>query len=188
MNSLQVNQNFAGAAAQVAIHALLPLQDDSAKAAQVIPTQQLLFPYSPRAICDEIGLNWWAALKLYEDGWLSFSPEGTPRVDERQEAELRFVGSLVLAGCDRSMLASLLSSLPKPYAYHGSRLYYDWATRHWRVLPDPRANREAQFADWLDTLVDKQDVGSLTGIVELAHDALSRLRVLSAQPELRGQA
>src|SRR6478609_2692760 len=100
MNSLQANQNFAGAA-QAAIHALLPLPDDSAKAAQVIPTQQLLFPYSPRAICDEIGLNWWAALKLYEDGWLSFSPEAGGRLDETQESELRFVGALVVAGCDR---------------------------------------------------------------------------------------
>jgi hypothetical protein len=186
MESLQATQNFAGAA-QVAIHALLCVPDDCAKAARVIPTQQLLFPYSPRAICDEIGLNWWAALKLYEDGWLSFSPEGTPRLDERQEAELRFVGSLILAGCDRSMLASLLSGLPKPYAYHGSRLYYDWAARHWRLLPDPRVNREAHFADWLDTLVEKQDVGSLAGIVELAHDALARVRVVSAQPKLRGQ-
>ena len=110
------------------------------------------------------------------------------RLDERQEAELRFVGSLVLAGCDRSMLTNLLSTLPKPYAYHGSRLYYDWATRHWRLLPDPRANREAQFTDWLDSLVENQDIGSLTGIVELAHDALARVRVASAQPELRGQA
>ena len=148
MESLQANQSF-GSAAQMAIHALLPLQGDCARAAEVIPTPQLRFPYSPRAICDEIGLNWWAAIKLYEDGWLSFSPENTSRLDERQEAELRFVGSLVLAGCDRSMLAALLATLPKPYAYHGSRLYYDWAARHWRLLPDPRANREAHFADWL---------------------------------------
>lgn len=187
MDSLQANQNF-GAAAQLAIHAFLPLPDSTAQAARVFPTSQLLFPFSPRAICDEIGLNWWAALKLYEDGWLSFSPENTVRLDERQEAELRFVGSLVLAGCDRSMLTNLLSTLPKPYAYHGSRLYYDWATRHWRLLPDPRANREAQFTDWLDSLVENQDIGSLTGIVELAHDALARVRVASAQPELRGQA
>jgi hypothetical protein len=186
MNSLQANQNF-GETAQVAIHAFLPVQINSTQAARVIPTQQLLFPFSPRAICDEIGLNWWAALKLYEEGWLSFSPETTPRLDERQDAELRFVGSLVLAGCDRSMLASLLSGLPKPYAYHGSRLYYDWTARHWRVLPDPRANREAHFADWLDALVQTQDIGSLTGIVELAHDALSRVRIVSAQPELRNQ-
>jgi len=187
MDTVQANQNF-GAAAQVAIHAFLPVQNEGAQAAQVLPTQQLLFPYSPRAMCDEIGLNWWAALKLYEDGWLSFSPESTPRLDERQQAELRFVGSLVLAGCDRSMLTNLLSSLPKPYAYYGSRLYYDWAARHWRLLPDPRANREAQFTDWLDSLVEKQDIGSLSGIVELAHDALARVRVASVQPELRGQA
>jgi hypothetical protein len=184
---LQVNQNFAGAA-QVAIHALLPIQNGSPRGARVTLTQQLYFPYSPRAICDEMGLNWWAALKLHEEGWLSFSPERTARLDERQEAELRFVGALVLAGCDRTMLATLLSSLPKPYAYHGSRLYYDWAARHWRLLPDPCANREAHFADWLDTLVEQQDIGSLTGIVELAHDALSRVRVISAQPELRQQA
>jgi hypothetical protein len=184
---LQANQNFAGAA-QLAIHALLPIQNDSPQAARVIPTPQLDFHYSPRAICDEMGLNWPAALKLYEEGWLSFSPEATPRLDERQEAELRFVGSLVLAGCDYSMLASLLAGLPKPYAYHTSRLYFDWTARHWRLLPDPRANREGHFADWLDALVENQDVGSLTGIVELAHDALSRLRVISAQPELRQQA
>ncbi len=184
---LQANQNFTGAA-EIAIHAFLPIENDSPQAARVMPTQQLHFPYSPRAICDEIGLNWWAALKLHEEGWLSFSPERIARLDERQEAELRFVGSLVLAGCDRAMLATLLSGLPKPYAYHGSRLYYDWAARHWRLLPDPRADREAHFADWLDSLVEKQDIGSLTGIAELAHDALARLRVVSAQPELRQQA
>lgn len=187
MDSLQANQNF-GAAAQLAIHAFLPLPDNAAQAARVLPTPQLLFPFSPRAICDEMGLNWWAALKLYEDGWLSFSPENTARLDERQEAELRFVGSLVLAGCDRTMLVNLLSTLPKPYAYYGSRLYYDWAARHWRMLPDPRANRESQFTEWLDSLVEKQDVGSLSGIVELAHDALARVRVASGQPELRNQA
>src|SRR5436309_2710811 len=185
--NLQANQNLASAD-QVAIHALLPIPNNGAQAARVVPSQQLHFPFSPRAVCDEMGLNWWAALKLYEEGWLSFSPESTPRMDERQEAELRFVGSLVLAGCDRVMLASLLAGLPKPYAYHSSRLYYDWAARNWRLLPDPRANREAHFADWIDTLVENQDVGSLTGIVELAHDALSRLRVVSAQPELRQQA
>jgi len=187
MDSLQGNQSFAGSA-QVAIHALLPLPIDCAQVAQVLPAQQLHFPYSPRAICDEIGLNWRDALKLHEEGWLTFQPESVSRLDERQEAELRFVGSLVLAGCDRSMLSSLLATLPKPYAYQGGRLYYDWTARHWRLLPDPVANREAQFADWLDTLVEKQDIGSLSGIVELAHDALARVRDVSAQPELRRQA
>src|SRR5882724_734988 len=108
------------------------------QAARLGGAQQLLFPSTPRAVCDEMGLNWWAALKLYEDGWLSFSPETTPRLDESQEAELRFVGVLVLAGCDRPMLATLLSRLPRPYAYQPGRLYFEWATRQWKLLPDPK--------------------------------------------------
>ena len=150
--------------------------------------QQLLFPANPRAVCEQMGLNWWAALKLHEDGWLSFSPTNTPRLDEAQEAELRFVGSLVIAGCDRGMLAILLDRLPKPYAYDAARLYYDWFHRHWRLLPDPHAHPEAVFIDWLDNLVKGGDVNSLTGVLELAQDALARVRVEASQTELDRQA
>jgi hypothetical protein len=143
----------------------------------VTAAQQLLFPANPRAVCERIGLNWWAALKLHEDGWLSFAPSITPRLDEAQEAELRFVGSLVTAGCDRGMLAILLDRLPKPYAYDASRIYYDWAERRWRLLPDPHAHPEALFIDWLDNLVARRDEHSLSGILELAQDALSRVQV-----------
>lgn len=150
--------------------------------------QQLLFPANPRAVCEQMGLNWWAALKLHEDGWLSFAPTITPRLDEAQEAELRFVGSLVIAGCDRGMLAILLDRLPKPYAYDASRIYYDWPERRWRLLPDPHAHPEAIFIDWLDTLVATGDGHSLTGILELAQDALSRVQVETSQAELDGRA
>ena len=162
--------------------------DDNPETARVAAVQQLLFPANPRAVCEQMGLNWWAALKLYDDGWLSFSPASTPRLDEAQEAELRFVGSLVIAGCDRGMLAILLDGLPKPYAYDAARLYYDWAARHWRLLPDPHAHPEAIFTDWLDTLVESGDVNSLTGILELGHDALSRVRVEASQAEFDRQA
>ena len=150
--------------------------------------QQLLFPANPRAVCEQMGLNWWAALKLHEDGWLSFAPTITPRLDEAQEAELRFIGSLVIAGCDRGMLAILLDRLPKPYAYDASRIYYDWAERRWRLLPDPHAHPESIFIDWLDRLVESGDVNSLTGILELAQDALSRVQVEVSQAELDRQA
>ena len=33
------------------------------------------------------------------------------------------------------MLAILLDGLSRPYAYDAARLYYDWATRCWRLLP-----------------------------------------------------
>jgi hypothetical protein len=122
------------------------------------------------------GLNWWAAVKLFEDGWISFSPENTPELDEAQEAELRFVGALVNCGCDRNMLKLILASLPKPYAYDLKRLFYDWSTRRWRLLPDPRAHPEAAFTDWLQLLVKTRDAASLTGIVELAREALAQVQ------------
>jgi hypothetical protein len=147
----------------------------------------LLFPANSRAVCEQMGLNWWAALKLHEDGWLSFSPASTPRLDQAQEAELRFIGPLVIAGCDRGMLAILLDKLPKPYAYDAARLYYDWSARRWRVLPDPHAHPEAIFTDWLEALVECGDVNSLTGVLELGQDALARVRVETSQAELDRQ-
>src|ERR1051326_5728058 len=129
---------------------LFQLHDDNPLSARVSARQQLLLPATPRAICEEIGLNFWAALKLHEDGWVSFSPETTLHIDEAQEAELRFIGSLVLTGCDRGMLTRLLADLPKPYAYDLKRLYYDWSGQRWRALPDPRAHPEAAFTDWVE--------------------------------------
>ncbi|HTL18940.1 MAG TPA: hypothetical protein VL793_17005, partial [Patescibacteria group bacterium] len=93
-----------------------------------------------------------------------------------QEAELRFVGAFVLAGCDRNMLRLLLAGLPRPYAYDLHRLYFDWIGRYWRLLPDPRSHPETTFTDWVDVLVQTRDVASLFGIVELAQDALQRVR------------
>ena len=163
---------------------LFQLHEDNPQKARVAAAQQLLFPTNPRIICEELGLNWWAMLKLYEDGWLSFSPEHTLHLDEAQEAEVRFIGSLVLAGCDRNLLTVLLAGLAKPYAYDLRRLYFDWTTHAWRLLPDPRAHPEAAFTDWLDLLVQTGDVASLTGIVELAQDALSRVRHHGSHPVL----
>jgi hypothetical protein len=182
--SFELNQNYSQAARDAAVPALLMhLQDDDPQVARVTAAQQLLFPADPRVICQEIGLNWWAALKLYEDGWLSFSPEKMRQLDGAQEAELRFVGSLIIAGCDRAMLTVLLAGLSKPYAYDPRRLYFDWAVRQWRSLPDPHSHPEAAFTDWLEALVQTGDVGSLSGIGELAHDALLRVRAPAPQQE-----
>jgi hypothetical protein len=161
--------------------------DDNPETVRVAASQQLLFPANPRAVCEQMGLNWWAALKLHDDGWLSFCPADVPRLDEAQEAELRFIGSLVIAGCDRGMLAILLDTLSKPYAYDATRLHYDWFTRRWRVLADPDAHPEAVFTDWLETLIESEDVDSLTGILELGQDALSRVRAEASQAEFDHQ-
>jgi hypothetical protein len=182
-SDLDANQSHAAASAPAVPGLLARWATDDLQAAQVTGAQQLLFAPSPRTLCDQIGLSWWAAVKLAEEGWLSFLPETTRRLDETQEMELRFLGSLVVAGCDRRMLVALLSGLSKPYAYDLRRLYYDWSAAGWRMLPDPHAHPEAVFTDWLDVLVKSKDIGTLAGVLELAQDALSRAKSAS-EPDL----
>jgi hypothetical protein len=177
-SAFEINQQSHMEGRSASSELLLQLHDDSPQMARVTAAQQLLFPSSPRAVCDDMGLNWQAALRLEEEGWVSFAVADMPHLDEAQEAELRFVGSLVLAGCDRSMLGLLLAGLPRPYSYDSKRIYFDWDLRHWRLLPEPGAHPEAAFTDWLEALIRIRDAASLAGVVELAQDALERVNRL----------
>lgn len=73
---LEPTRSATGAAPVPPLAALTPQPSQ----AQVKGAQQLLFAVNPRALCEQTGLNWWAAVKLYEDGWLSFTRE---HVDSR---------------------------------------------------------------------------------------------------------
>lgn len=143
--------------------------------ARVHACQEMLFPSLPREICESLGLNWWAAVKLHTDGWLSFNPESLPALDERQEVELRFVGALVADGCDDAMLHRLLDGLEKPLCYRPDRIYYDWSARSWRPLPKPLDNAEEVFSGWLDALEKEGDLSTLEDIQERAANAIKRL-------------
>ena len=116
--------------------------------------QGMLLPQSPRQVCEHLGLNWWAATQLHLAGVLSFNPEVVETLDERQEVELRFVGALIAAGCDNAMLARLLANLEKPYCYRPDRVYYDWTTQSWRLLPEPPEDLgpEEALSSWIASL------------------------------------
>ena len=148
---------------------------ESPESARAPRGQQLLFPHSSRTVCEEIGLNWWAALKLRAAGWLSFDPEVSSALDESQEVELRFVGSLVSGGCDPSLLISLLGTLEKPYRYRGSKIYYDWSACRWRLLPERNVNPETVFSDWIEQLRADRDVDTLRSLASDIDDALSEI-------------
>jgi len=132
---------------------------------------------APQEVCRGIGLNWLAAVELFEKGWLSFDPGEVSKLSPPQAAELSFLGALIAAGCDRNLLGQLLAGLRKPYAYRMDRLYYDWPTRAWRLLPG-RRRLEERFEHWLDALVDGGEVEKLEAVrasVERALRELSRL-------------
>jgi hypothetical protein len=97
--------------------------------------RRLVNPH-PREVCKDIGLNWNDALILGDrGGWLSFHPEARSELEEREEAELRFVGSLVACGMGDSQLGMLLHGLRRPYSYKIQRMYFDWLARKWWLLP-----------------------------------------------------
>lgn len=142
--------------------------DDKPRFAKVRAGQELLFPQSARQLSDTIGLKWWVTLKLHADGWLSFDPEKASALNEPQEHELRFVGSLVTGGCDDAMLARLLAGLEKPYCYRPDSVYYDWASQSWRPLPTPpeEPDPDQVLDDWLSALAEDDDLATLQDIQE----------------------
>jgi hypothetical protein len=133
--------------------------------------QGLLPIMDAREFADEIGLDWWAVLKLRDDGWLSFDPEKVGITDVRMEAEFLFLGSLVAAGCDPRMLGRLLSGLEKPYRHDLSEIYYDWRERTWRPIPREREPEEI-LSEWISDLTAEGDVGTLSELLADVERAL----------------
>lgn len=164
--------------------------------------QLKLFPVKPRDVCNEIKLNWIAALKLYKDGLLSFNPADEEKLNEAQEAELILLGRLVVAGCDERMLEQILKTLQKPYQYKVNQIYYDWQSQEWHLFPHLKENRKEQiakewledlnsdqlidsinelgvehiFEDWIDDLLNNGDIDQLAEIEKSCHKVISRLR------------
>jgi len=165
--------------------------------------QLSLFPEKPRDLCQDIQLNWLAALKLYQDGFLSFNPADEKNLNEAQKTELIFLGTLVAAGCDVSMLEQMIKNLQKPYQYIIDQLYYDWKTQEWWLFPHNREDIREQiakkwledldkgqflfdwidelemkhvFEHWIDDLLNNGDIEQLLEIEESCSNAISRLR------------
>lgn len=150
--------------------------DNQEDVRRLIPSQLLLLPGDPREVAESIGLDWWAALKLHDDGWLSFNPAEQQLTDDGMEAEFLFLGSLVAAGCDPPMLRKLLAGLTKPYQYRRESIYYDWGAKRWRELPViPEPDPEGQAREWIDQLKENGDVEGLRSLLEDIEEAMKGL-------------
>jgi len=94
---------------------------------------------------------------LHKNGFLSFNPATAGNLNTAQEAELKFLGSLIIAGCNKKMLIQLTRYLRKPYQYRLDLMYYDWLSQQWLLLPPMEEEEEEEeeedpFEDWLDML------------------------------------
>ncbi|RMG34310.1 MAG: hypothetical protein D6720_09705 [Gammaproteobacteria bacterium] len=146
----------------------------SLDALRMTDEQLSLFPAEPDELCRQIGLNWLSLVELWEQGLLSFEPRHGQELSPSQEAEVLFLGNLVCAGCDLRMLGLLLKSLGKPYAYNAKDIYYDWASRQWKPLPEV-PEPEVVADKYLDGLIENEDIESLKEIAERVSSALKNL-------------
>ena len=135
-----------------------------------------LFPIIPREVCQRIGLNWLSAVELYNTGLLSFDPRNKEQLDEPEETELIFLGSLVVGGCDKDFLESLLTKLKKPYQYRINEMYYYWPSREWRLLPkETEFDNQSVFEEWIEELEQDNDIEQLEELQDIVKSALSNI-------------
>lgn len=132
--------------------------------------QERLFTKNPREVCSEIGLRWPDALRLYDRGWLSFDLEAKTELEEGDEVELRFVGSLAACGMDDRQRRMLFDGLRYPYRYKIDKMYFDWVAKKWRFLPGSLALDEVK--DIIDDLQRDGEVDKLRDLYEQVSYAL----------------
>ena len=93
---------------------------------------------------------------------------------------LEFLGTLVAAGCDESMLDHLLQGLEKPFNFRINRIYFDWISKHWRLLPEvpeiPEIQPDEVFEQWLEELEENGDVEQLRELAESVTQAIERCK------------
>jgi hypothetical protein len=141
---------------------------------RVSAAQLFLMPIDPRDLADSIGLDWWSTKKLYDDSWLSFDPDTTIINNAGDEAEFRFLGSLIAAGCEPRMLKRLLSGLERPYRYDLTQIYYDLSERRWKDLPT-RRNPGQTVEQVITGYEEEGDVDALSDIADRVREALDHL-------------
>jgi|GEM_PF-394316 len=148
---------------------------DPPSVARPVLQQPMLFPSHIRDVVDTIGLEWGAAVRLHDDGLLTFDPNRVTTLDQAMEDELWFLGSLVAAGCDPLMLKRLLDGLARPYRYDHRSVYYDWSRKQWLRFPPAPRRIEDILNDWLSELVGKGDEGTLQWAQACVDQALQEL-------------
>jgi hypothetical protein len=56
------------------------------------------------------------------------------------------------------MLNRLLESLEKQYCYQPNRVYYNWLSQGWRMLPELYIYAESFVQEWIDELKGNDDI------------------------------
>ncbi|RME27810.1 MAG: hypothetical protein D6798_03750 [Deltaproteobacteria bacterium] len=137
--------------------------------------QLTLFRCTTEEVLRQLELRPVDAGRLYETELLSFDPQRTEELDPPQEAELRFLGNLLRAGCDLPLIRTLLADLSPPYAYGLERLVFDFRHRRWFAVRPVTPEEAVDYA-----LACAEADGDPNVLAGMGHKALDGLRALAA--------
>lgn len=123
--------------------------------------QDTLFPYELVEILNKHSLSIATVTQLYEDDYLSFDPSEKSELNAFEYYELDFVCSLFTSGMSLDSIKTLLSKLNKPYCYDISKVYFDFNSKNWALIPVPE---EPDFEDLINNIIEDEDFDRLEEI------------------------
>lgn len=125
---------------------------------------------------DESGCSPHQTSILFEEGLLSFNPEGKEEYEGFEIEELKFLKSLYFdAGISVGVVKAMLGKLEKPYSYSFEKIYWDFGIRGWKSIPQDAKSyindnlKDIIFDNFDDFLkvIGKDDIEELSNIKTL---------------------
>jgi len=123
--------------------------------------QDSLFPYDLNEILIKHSLSIASVSQLYEDDYLSFDPSEKSELNAFEYYELDFVCSLFTSGMSLDSIKTLLLKLNKPYCYDISKVYFDFTSKNWEIIPVPAV---PEVEDLINNLIEDEDFERLKEI------------------------
>ncbi len=98
---------------------------------QVQNSQESLFNTSVDELLKQYKITPAIVTEWYQSGYLSYDPLAYDELDEGQEIEFHFIGSLFKSGLSLKSVETLLARLEKPYRYDLQSVYFDLLKNDW---------------------------------------------------------
>ncbi len=98
---------------------------------QVQNSQESLFNTSVDKLLKQYKITPAIVTEWHKSGYLSFDPLVYDELNEGQEIEFHFIGSLFKSGLSLISVETLLARLEKPYCYDLQSVYFDFLKNDW---------------------------------------------------------
>jgi len=116
---------------------------------QVQNSQESLFNTSVDELLKQYKITPAIVTEWYQSGYLSYDPLAYDELDEGQEIEFHFIGSLFKSGLSLKSVETLLARLEKPYRYDLQTVYFDFLKNDWEYQPTiPEVGEQVEYLIW----------------------------------------